>query len=85
VALAVWYGPILVAVLVGFGLTAYQLERNRQFRRIDDERTAHGCFGRRIAPWTAPRGGRGRDAFDRRHRTKCKEGPPGRDFVRRPV
>jgi heavy metal sensor kinase len=35
--LQVWHGLILVAVLVGFGLTAYQLERGRQFRRIDNE------------------------------------------------
>ena len=35
--LQLWYGLILVAVLVGFGMTAYQLERNRVFRRVDDE------------------------------------------------
>ena len=35
--LQLWYGLILVIVLAGFGFTAYQLERNRQFRRIDDE------------------------------------------------
>jgi signal transduction histidine kinase len=35
--LQLWYGLILVAVLAGFGLTAYQLERNRQFRHLDDE------------------------------------------------
>jgi heavy metal sensor kinase len=35
--LQLWYGLILVLVLGGFGFTAYQLERNRQFRRIDDE------------------------------------------------
>ncbi|HEY5234238.1 MAG TPA: ATP-binding protein [Verrucomicrobiae bacterium] len=35
--LQIWYGLILVVVLAGFGFTAYQLERNRQFRRIDDE------------------------------------------------
>ena len=35
--LQLWYGLILVAVLVGFGLTAYQLERNRQFRRVDED------------------------------------------------
>jgi heavy metal sensor kinase len=35
--LQVWYGLILVFVLVGFGFTAYQLERNQQFSRIDDE------------------------------------------------
>jgi heavy metal sensor kinase len=35
--LQLWYGLILVVVLAGFGFTAYQLERNQQFRRIDDE------------------------------------------------
>jgi len=35
--LQLWYGLILVAVLVGFGVTSYQLERNRQFRRVDEE------------------------------------------------
>ncbi len=35
--LQIWYGLILVSVLTGFGLTAFQLERSRQFRRIDEE------------------------------------------------
>src|SRR5882724_3739379 len=35
--LQIWYGLILVVVLAGFGFTSYQLERGRQFRRIDDE------------------------------------------------
>ena len=35
--LQIWYGLILVVVLAGFGATAYQMERNRQFRRVDDE------------------------------------------------
>jgi signal transduction histidine kinase len=35
--LQIWYGLILVAVLAGFGFTAYQLERGRLFGRIDDE------------------------------------------------
>ena len=35
--LQIWYGLILVAVLIGFGLTSFQLERSRQFRRIDEE------------------------------------------------
>jgi two-component system, OmpR family, sensor kinase len=35
--LQIWYGLILLAVLLGFGFTAYQLERGQQFRRIDDE------------------------------------------------
>jgi len=34
--LQLWYGLILIAVLVGFGCSAYQLARGRQFRRIDD-------------------------------------------------
>lgn len=35
--LQIWYGLILVAVLVGFGVTAFQLERGRVYRRVDDE------------------------------------------------
>jgi two-component system, OmpR family, sensor kinase len=35
--LQLWYGLILVLVLVGFGFTAYQLERGRLVGRIDDE------------------------------------------------
>lgn len=35
--LQLWYGVILVAVLVGFGVTAYRLEYNRRFRSIDEE------------------------------------------------
>src|SRR5271168_24603 len=35
--LQIWYGLILVGVLAGFGLTAYQLARNQQMARIDDE------------------------------------------------
>ncbi len=35
--LQLWYGLILVAVLAGFGGTAYKLESNRVFRRVDDE------------------------------------------------
>jgi heavy metal sensor kinase len=41
--LQIWYGLILVIVLAGFGFTAYHLESNRQFRRIDDE--LHRRFG----------------------------------------
>src|SRR5438093_13540221 len=35
--LQIWYGLILIGVLAGFGLTAYQLQRGKQFRRIDEE------------------------------------------------
>jgi heavy metal sensor kinase len=35
--LQIWYGLILVLVLAGFGVTAYQLEYGRQMRLVDDE------------------------------------------------
>jgi signal transduction histidine kinase len=35
--LQIWYGLILVAVLAGFGFTAYELERGRLFNQIDGE------------------------------------------------
>src|SRR2546428_10236628 len=35
--LQIWYGLILIGVLAGFGATAYQLQRGKQFRRIDEE------------------------------------------------
>jgi len=35
--LQIWYGLILIIVLAGFGITAYQLDRNRQFRQVDQE------------------------------------------------
>jgi len=35
--LQLWYGLLLIAVLSGFGITAYQFESSRQFRRLDEE------------------------------------------------
>src|SRR5437016_72349 len=35
--LQLWHGLMLVAVLIGFGLTAYHLARANQFRRVDQE------------------------------------------------
>jgi two-component system, OmpR family, sensor kinase len=35
--LQLWYGLILLLVLVGFGVTAYRLENGRQYRQVDDE------------------------------------------------
>lgn len=35
--LQLWYGLMLVAVLTGLGVTAFQLESGRQFRHIDGE------------------------------------------------
>lgn len=40
--LQLWYGLILLAVLVGFGVTAYHLEHTRQLRRIDGELQRRG-------------------------------------------
>lgn len=34
--LQLWHGALLAAVLLGFGLTGYHLERARQWRRIDE-------------------------------------------------
>src|SRR5690348_9520524 len=77
--LQLWYGLILVSVLVGFGVTAYQLERNRQFRRVDDEmhrrvgalaQTLHG-------PRRGPQRGGPPDEFPPPPEFG-DEGPPGR-------
>src|SRR5215813_11870261 len=35
--LQIWYGLMLLAVLAGFGFTAYRLERGRQFRELDEQ------------------------------------------------
>ena len=35
--LQLWYGLILIVVLSGFGFTAYQLQRSREFRDLDAE------------------------------------------------
>ena len=35
--LQAWHGLILVAVLTGFGLSAYHVARDNHFRRIDQE------------------------------------------------
>src|SRR5436190_15181359 len=35
--LQLWHGLLLIIVLAGFGVTAYQLQRATHLRRIDDE------------------------------------------------
>ena len=35
--LQIWYGLILVLVLAGFGVSAFELEKGRQMRRVDEE------------------------------------------------
>ena len=62
--LQIWYGLILVAVLVGFGVTAFQLERGRVLRRVDEElnRRVNALSGALRQP---PRGrGPGGNQFD---------------------
>lgn len=62
--LQIWYGLILVAVLAGFGVTAFQLERGRVLRRIDEElnRRVNALSGTLRQP---PRGrGPGGNQFD---------------------
>jgi len=57
--LQLWYGLILVVVLAGFGATAYQLERNRQFRRVDEE--LHQRFNILVEALHPPRRGPDRE------------------------
>ncbi len=74
--LQIWYGLILLAVLAGFGITAYQLERARLFRGVDDELQHRAGFvlnglrqsGRNRGPGDGPR----RPQFD---------GPPPADAL----
>ena len=42
--LQLWYGLVFLALLAGFGVTAYELERSRELRDLDGE------FQRRISP-----------------------------------
>jgi two-component system, OmpR family, sensor kinase len=71
--LQIWYGLILIAVLVGFGFTAYQLERGRLFRRVDEElqqRTAAVANAMRPPPF--------------RRQNRGQRGP-GENFPQRPL
>ncbi|MFO1476496.1 MAG: ATP-binding protein [Verrucomicrobiota bacterium] len=49
--LQAWYGLILLLVLAGFGVTAYQLQRGRQMGRIDDELLRRVS---RVGAWLRP-------------------------------
>jgi heavy metal sensor kinase len=57
--LQIWYGLILVAVLAGFGITAYQLQRAELLRRVDDE--LHGGVNALANRFRLPPRGRGPD------------------------
>ncbi len=61
--LQIWYGLILVVVLAGFGFTAYQLQRNEQFNRLDAElQRRFGAIAEGLHPHPP---GHGRPPFDR--------------------
>lgn len=72
--LQIWYGLILVMVLAGFGLTAYHLERNQQFDRIDNE--LHRRVGILINSLHHPPH---HPQFDFNHPPPDQMGPPDRD------
>jgi heavy metal sensor kinase len=76
--LQIWYGLILVVVLAGFGFAAYQLERNRQFRRIDDElQRRFGVLANALRP-PPRRPDENGQPFDRPPRGRFPgDGPPG--------
>jgi heavy metal sensor kinase len=83
--LQLWYGLILVVVLAGFGFTSYQLERNRQFRHLDDELHQRiGILANNLHR-PPPRPGNGGDQFSNRPPRQDQfpdDGPP--QFQRRP-
>jgi two-component system OmpR family sensor kinase len=65
--LQLWYGVIFAVLVSGFGVTAYQLERARQLRQVDDElRQRVGIILQEMNP--PPRGeGEFRGPRDRKH------------------
>ena len=71
--LQIWYGLILVAVLAGFGLTAFQLERGRQFRNID-ENLQRRC-SELMASFHVPRQGGPEERFSDRMPPPPPDGP----------
>jgi signal transduction histidine kinase len=77
--LQIWYGLILVVVLAGFGVTAYQLEHGRQMRRIDEELQRR--FGVLADGLRAPPRGPGVDQppFDRPPPDPMPEDLPGQN------
>ena len=87
--LQLWYGLILVVVLAGFGFTSYQLERNRQFRRVDDgihqrvgalAQVLHGPPSRRPQPGQRGRPGQPPPDYQMDPNGPPNDEPPPRDF-----
>lgn len=83
--LQLWYGLILVVVLAGFGVTAYQLERGRQLGRIDNE--LHRRFDMLVRALHRPphRPDNGEQPFGRPPTGQIPEdGPPSQDLPPQP-
>ncbi len=74
-SLQLWHGLILLLLLTGFGYTAFELQRTREFRRIDEELQER--MGRLIGPMRGPGPGPGLPGGGRPTRT------PGLDERRR--
>lgn len=81
--LQLWYGLILICVLAGFGVTAYQLERGRQVRRLDEELHRRiGVLGDSLHRPPPRLGNRGRDFLNPPPQDAAPEDAP--EFQRRP-
>src|SRR5690348_11063066 len=83
--LQIWYGLILVAVLAGFGATAFQLERGHLYRQVDDElqhRASELSQSLRPSPLNrGPQGPQGDRPFNGPPEDQLPNGPfRGRDF-----
>jgi two-component system, OmpR family, sensor kinase len=86
--LQIWYGLILVAVLAGFGATAFQLERGPVYRPVDDELQRRADALRQLfrqpprdrGPEGPRQGPPGEPGFDGPPADPRPEGPRRRDF-----
>ena len=83
--LQIWYGLILVAVLVVFEFSAYQLERNGQFRRVDDELHRRiGVLANALRRPPPRRSDAGEQPFDRPPPSQFAGDGPPEENLRRP-
>ena len=83
--LQIWYGLILVAVLVVFEFSAYQLECNGQFRRIDDELHRRiGVLANALRRPPPHRPDAGEQPFDRPPPAQFSGDGPPEENLRRP-
>ena len=83
--LQIWYGLILVTVLIGFGFTAFQLDRGRVYRQVDDElQRRAGALSQLLRPPRnrGPQGPQGERPFNGSPEDQMPpDGPPrGHDF-----